>query len=313
MLSLCKEYYQVFLAQGVLLGASFALIAIPATSIPPLYFRKNRALSQGVTIGGSSLGGVIWPIVLDQLLNKHKLGWGWTIRTVGFMLIPLSLIVILTVRRPRDTRSDAEKQLNKKLVVKRDYSVLRSLTAIMLFLGLASAFLGFFSPLYFVSTYAVSIGMSENFAFYLVSIANAASLFGRILPGYFADRYLGSFNLLICSCVLSAIVTFCWTTATSVAGVVVWIAAYGFASGAILSLQVVCASGLGSPEIAGAAIGVAMTSASLAGLFGSPIAGELVKQGYTALSCYAAAVLLFAGGCVTVARLSKDRRLLVKV
>jgi len=72
--------------------------------------------------------------------------------------------------------------------------------------------------------------MSSSLAFYLVSIINGASLFGRVLPGIVGD-HLGRFNMLAFSMFVASIVAFCWTTATSVAGLIVWTIAFGFASG----------------------------------------------------------------------------------
>lgn len=62
MVSLCKEYWQFFLAQGMLLGIGMCFIAIPASGMVPRYFKRNRGLATGFTVAGSSLGGVIWPI-----------------------------------------------------------------------------------------------------------------------------------------------------------------------------------------------------------------------------------------------------------
>jgi len=75
--------------------------------------------------------------------------------------------------------------------------------------------------------------MTPTLAFYLVSIVNGASLFGRILSGIVADRF-GRFNMLAASAFAAGIITFCWTTATSAAGLVVWTVAFGFASGVSL-------------------------------------------------------------------------------
>ncbi len=72
--------------------------------------------------------------------------------------------------------------------------------------------------------------MSRSLAFYLVAAINAASTFGRVLPGFLADRY-GRFNLLILSAFTGGIVAFCWTSATSQAGLIIWSLAYGFSSG----------------------------------------------------------------------------------
>ncbi len=87
--------------------------------------------------------------------------------------------------------------------------------------------------MFYISTYAVAIGMTPTLAFYLVSIVNGASLFGRILSGIVADRF-GRFNMLAASAFAAGIITFCWTTATSAAGLVVWTVAFGFASGVSL-------------------------------------------------------------------------------
>jgi MFS transporter, MCT family, solute carrier family 16 (monocarboxylic acid transporters), member 10 len=40
----------------------------------------------------------------------------------------------------------------------------------------------------YIDVSAVSFGISENFAFYLVAIANAASAVGRLSAGVLADK-----------------------------------------------------------------------------------------------------------------------------
>lgn len=318
MVSLCREYYQFFLAQSVLLGAGMSLIAIATSTVVPKYFHRNRALAQGISIGGSSLGGVLWPIALDQMLNKNDVSFGWTMRIVGFIMIPLLVLVLLLVRPPPAVAADASHaeggDLREKIETKpkKTLSVLKQPTFVLLCCGLAVAYFGFFAPIFYVSIYAPSLGFSENFAFYLVSILNAASLFGRILPGIIADRY-GSFNCLTISALISGIVVFCWTEATSKAGLVVWTLAYGFTSGAILSLQFACATSLASPESRGTAMGIALASVSLTGLFGTPIAGELVEQGYLTLSCFAGAMLMAGGVLIGAARFAKSRVLFARV
>jgi hypothetical protein len=45
-----------------------------------------------------------------------------------------------------------------------------------------------FTVLTYVGVSATNIGISSDFAFYFVAIANASSLFGRYLAGSLADR-----------------------------------------------------------------------------------------------------------------------------
>ena len=249
MISLCREYYQFFLAQGVLLGFGFSLLSIPATSVSPLYFQRNRGLAQGVIIAGSSLGGVIWPIVLDQLLRRDGISFGWSMRIVGFIQVPLLALVFIGVRRPPTTRAPKEtnsetstgdgttpKVETKQKQKREDLASLRHPSFILLCSGLAVFYFGFFAPLFYVTTYAISLGTSESLSNYLIAILNAASLFGRILPGYLADR-VGHFNVMVFAMLGSGLVCFCWTAVTSSAGLIVWSLAYGFVSGVSLLLD----------------------------------------------------------------------------
>jgi nitrate/nitrite transporter NarK len=120
-----------------------------------------------------------------------------------------------------------------------------------------------FSPFFFTTSYSTSLGHPASFSFYILSIMNGASLFGRVLVGMLADTY-GAFNLTCLSALSGTVVCYCWTTATSQAGLVIWCIAYGFSSGAVLSLQMQCAAALSTKETYGTAVGLAMGFISIA-------------------------------------------------
>jgi MFS family permease len=60
MLSLAKEYYSIFLCQGVCLGLGVGCMFAPALSVPTHHFLKRRALAIGLVSTGSSCGGVVF-------------------------------------------------------------------------------------------------------------------------------------------------------------------------------------------------------------------------------------------------------------
>jgi hypothetical protein len=43
-------------------------------------------------------------------------------------------------------------------------------------------------PFFYIQDYALKLGVNDDIAFYLLSIMNAASLFGRLIPNWLADR-----------------------------------------------------------------------------------------------------------------------------
>ena len=56
MTSICHEYWQFILAQGVVVGIGNGLLFLPNIAIVPQYFSKNKALASGIVAAGSSIG-----------------------------------------------------------------------------------------------------------------------------------------------------------------------------------------------------------------------------------------------------------------
>lgn len=220
MLSLSSKYYQIFLTQAFLFGVGISFILLPAMATVSYYFTKYRSLAMGIIVSGSSLGGVIWPIALDRLFSE--VSFGWTVRIAAFIMIPLLGLSCLTIRRPTEFANRPKP--------KADFSCVKNSVMIFLAIGLFLIYLGLFSPFFYITSWTISLGKDSNLAFDMISVVNASSLFGRILPGLIADR-VGNYNVLFVVGVLSGLVACCWTKATSVGGIVVFSLAYGLSSG----------------------------------------------------------------------------------
>ncbi|RAK93849.1 MFS monocarboxylate transporter [Aspergillus costaricaensis CBS 115574] len=311
MTSLCKQLYQFILAQGILLGISLSLLTCPMIALVGQHIKIKRGAAVGIVIGGSSLGGVLWPIIVNELLKKPNIGFGWTMRIVGFIMLPLLTVTCFCCRpaappappsqahpEPESEKPSPAPQPHKE----PEPSLLKNPTLHLTCLSFFIIYFGMFSPFFYVSSYGVAKGFSSSLSFYTISMLNGASLFGRIIGGILADKY-GRFNVCIVFTILSGVVCLCWTKATSVAGLVVFAVAYGFASGAILSLQQACALQLATPKTVGLAVGVVMGATALSAMAGIPISGALVqKYGFLALSIYAGVSLLVGGVLLGVAR-----------
>ncbi|KAI1151290.1 putative MFS monocarboxylate transporter [Nemania diffusa] len=326
--SLCSQYYQLFLSQAVLLGASMSFIITPCVAVVSRRIPHRRGLALGIAIGGSSIGGVVWPIALQQLLYIDGVSFGWVQRAIGFIMLPLFAVACLTVidaekELPQTTTADSEKSSEGSVLggsgsesspgekAKRPITVMfKNLTFVLLCLGLGLVYFGLFTPFFYISTYAVDKGTSSSTAFYLISAINAASFFGRVIPGHLADQY-GHFNLCTLSVLISGIIGFTWTAAYSLPGMIIWSIAYGFTSGAVISLQSACVGKISKREEQGTALGLVMGCVSIAALVGTPISGQiLLRAGYLGLGVWTGATLLAGGVVLAAARLRLDRRIL---
>ncbi|KAL4963680.1 MCT family MFS transporter [Aspergillus stella-maris] len=294
MTSLCTEYYQFMLAQGVLVGITTGFLQFPAFAAVSQYFDKKRAAALGLAVAGSSIGGVVLPIALSKMLNSSSLGFGWSIRIIGFIMLPMMAFSCLTVTArlpPRKTDFFIPSAFKNKLFV-------------LLIAAFFFMILGMFSPIFFVPTYAVSRGMDATLASYLLAILNGASTFGRIIPGILADKF-GRINAFGIGGIATGIIICCMNEAESNASLIAFSAIFGFWSGTIISGGSTAITMVPkNPQEFGTYLGMGIGLCGIAALIGPPVSGALVDRygGFLELSIFSGVMCLVGG---TIALLSK--------
>lgn len=158
----------------------------------------------------------------------------------------------------------------------------------------------FYLPMLYLPLFGKTAGgiHDGNLAFYLISIANGASVFGRLLCGLVATA-IGPIETCGLAVASSAIVLFCWFAVVSPAGLIVWSIAWGFISSAIVAMPGAIVPGLApSVTVIGTRTGMLWTAVAIGMLIGSPIAGALIENGSGQINWWR--VQLFAGICMTV-------------
>jgi MFS family permease len=233
------------LAQGLLNGLSMGLLAAPAMAVVGHYFRQKRAIAMGIAVSASSIGGVISPVMLNRLLNSTSMGFGWSVRIVGFLALALLTFSCLTLVERLPPRGGS-------LFLP---SIFKDPVYVLAVTGLFLTLWGLYTPLYYIVTYSEAHGVGTEIAFYMQAIMNGASFFGRVIPGIAADRF-GVFEVILVMNISTAILEFCWILTKSDAGIIVFAAIYGLCSGAIVSMFPACLSQIApSPDVIGTYIG----------------------------------------------------------
>ncbi len=335
MASISTEYYQLLLSQGVCSAIGVAAIFQPckparlpachlSLSLPPsprsaansmhtaitalsTWFAKKRGMTMGVVASGSSIGGVVFPIMVSRLIAT--VGYGWALRTCAFLILALLLVAIATVRARPGSRGHA---------LKPDMAApFREFGFVMLMVGMFMLSFGIYVPITFIPVQALAGGMAPELVQYLVAILNAASLFGRLGSGIASD-YVGRYNAFVTSCYATGIVMLAlWIPSTgNDAAVIAFAVLFGFFSGAYVGLIGALVADISPlPEI-GFRTGLIFLVASLPGLTASPIAGAIyAHSGNWVDTRIFAAVFCIAGTTAILAtRIHRSGfRLLVKV
>ncbi|GME26830.1 putative mfs monocarboxylate protein [Neofusicoccum parvum] len=281
--SACKKYYQFLLCQGILLGISSGLIYAPAVAVVGHYFHRKRPMVLAIASTGSTLGGIIFPVMLTRLLNHSSLGFGWTQRCVAFLASSLALVSCATVRPGIPPRKGA--WLLPEAFLNPAYT-----------LQVAGLFLiswGLWTPFFYLSTYGLRHGMDASLATYLVAVINGGSFVGR-MGGGAAALALGQFNLVAAASLASGVLVLCWLCIASTGGLVALAALYGATSGMVIALMIATLGIVAPrPNQIGTYIGMGSGIVGIAALTGTPITGALISRygGYDQ-------AIIFSGVCI---------------
>lgn len=98
MTSISTRYWQLFLAQGICTGIGNGLQFCPCVSLVSTYFSTKRTTAIAIAAAGSATGGMIFPAIVKALLPK--IGFGWSVRVLGFVILALDLLAF-ALSRPR--------------------------------------------------------------------------------------------------------------------------------------------------------------------------------------------------------------------
>ncbi|KAI9731414.1 MAG: hypothetical protein M1835_003530, partial [Candelina submexicana] len=278
------KYWHFIIVFGILGGLGTSLIFTPAVSAIGHFFLVRRANASGLATTGGSVGGIMFPLMLQSTFPK--LGFAWSTRIMGFIILFLVIVANILIRSRLKPKKGAS--------VLPDFTIFKDLTFSLTTAGTFFMEWGLFVPLTYISSYALAHGLPMALSYQLIAILNVGSFFGRWLPGYIADK-LGRFNTMVITVALCLITTLAlWLPAgNSVPMLIVYAIIFGFASGSNISLTPVCVGQLCDTKEYGRYYATCYTIVSFSTLTGIPIAGQIVEAengGYRGL-------ILFTGMC----------------
>jgi len=291
MLSLCTVYWQVMLTQALCVGIGTGFLFIPSVAILATYFTKKLAFATGIAASGSSLGGVLYPIILHKL--HPQIGFPWAVRVIGFIALATLLVPNLCMK-VRVLPAERRKMI--------DTTAFKSLPFMLFCIGSFICFCGLYMPFFFLQTYAIANKITtEDFAFYLLSLLNATSIFGRIVPNFVADK-IGPMNMIFPCAIISGVLIFCLIAVHNLGGIVIFTLLFGFFSGSLVSLPPTVIVHLTKDRrYIGTRLGMCFGFVAVGTLIGSPIGGVILRQkGFTSAWIFGG-VLATAGGLIIAA------------
>ncbi len=276
-----------------------SLLITPSIAAIGHFFQKRRGFASGVASTGAGIGGVIFSLTLTSLFDR--VGWAWAVRILGFVCIVLLVFANLFIRK----RLSAAKNSSPH----PDFRIFRDPAFAYLTAGVFLLEFGLFVPLAYISSYALSEGFYPTFAFQILPILNAGSVFGRLFPGWLADK-IGPYNSNLLSLLISIFGCYVvWLPfGDTTPGLVIFAALFGFATGNNISITPVCVSRLCHTQQYGRYYATCYTVVSVSCLIGIPIGGSIVQAtngDYWALIVFVGLTQVAALLCIYAAKVCK--------
>ncbi|KAL0576987.1 hypothetical protein V5O48_004997 [Marasmius crinis-equi] len=281
----CTKYWQFMLCQGILQGIACGCVFGPTMGVIGHWFKKKRGRAMGLTAIGSSVGGTIFPIASRRLIAQ--VGFPWTMRILGFILLFCLAIPNITLARRLPPKNIKGGLFNLDAFKNPAFSFYTASSLV--------TFLGLYTVLTYIDVSAVSVGVSDDISFYLVSIANGSSGLGRLAAGLLVDR-IGAINFIAPTTFLAGILTYAWPFAHSLGPLIAVAVIYGFMCGTYVSSFMIPLFEMGEIQDIGRRSGMVMTIGAIGALTGPPISGAInnATGGFEKVGYYAGTMVIFS-------------------
>ncbi|KAF4456889.1 hypothetical protein F53441_1100 [Fusarium austroafricanum] len=222
-----SQLWIMFLTLGLGVGLGNGLMSCPMLAVISQHFTARRGLALGITMCGSCTGGLIYPVLMRQLIPT--LGFPWTMRIIA--LIQLVTLAMANICLKPKTKG----QKTSGLV---DWSAFQDVRfnhyAMATFLSL----LGLYISIFFVVDYSrtsVSPPFSYKDSLNLLLVFNGVNIIGRFGSGFIADK-IGVLTLFIPIVVATSVTLVAWIPVKTAVTMYVWTVFCGIFSGGIQSL-----------------------------------------------------------------------------
>ncbi|KAF4307281.1 mfs transporter [Botryosphaeria dothidea] len=205
--SFAKEIWQLFLSQGVCFGWGMGFLFVGSVGVVPQWFTTRRSFANGIAASGSGLGGLMYSLATNAMIQHISLGWAF--RILGICAFTVNTVCALLVK-------DRNKKIGSSQLA-FDYRLFRRPEFLLLMAFGFLSMLGYIVLLFSLPNYAQSgIGLSAHQGSVIGAVLNLGQALGRPPIGYFSDN-VGRMNM-------AAIMTFL----AGLFSLVIWIFAKSF-------------------------------------------------------------------------------------
>jgi len=300
MTSLWQLYFfYMFNALGYMCGGP-----LPNQVLVSRWFDKGRGKAMGIIYLGIGVGGMLVPQIAQKL--NENFGWHKALMILGFMMIAIAFPMAWFVK---ENPEGAQQQVKKDQPKVPFASILKSWPFYLLAIGSMcsiGAVAGTTQNLkLFIS---LDLKFSQKDAADVLSIVLGASIVGRLLMGWLADRMPKKYVMILIYTLVALSIPLLYLTDTP--GIIYLFAfIFGVALGGDYMIIPLMAAELFGVKVMGRVMGLIITVDGLAEAFAPMLAARLRDQSGSYANGFAALIILAVIGTIAISMLPKRKEI----
>jgi len=212
LMSTVSSIVHVYLIWALMIGVGSSCGITPILSTLPKWFNKRRGLVIGITFAGFSVGGIMWPPVVERLIAN--IGWQSTYMVVGLIILVIITALAQLMRQspqkmglqPYGEKGKVESTPRMQDSAAMGFTLNQALKTVPYWLIALYRFCSMFVfqlIIVHIFPHAVDVGFSEITAAIIISITSISSTISRLLASFIADRIGYRLTLFLSASVLT--------------------------------------------------------------------------------------------------------------
>ena len=291
------EFYSMYMlmALGYMCGGP-----LPNQVLTSRWFTKSRGKAMGIAYLGIGVGGMLVPQMAKWL--NMQMNWRSSLVVLGVMMIVIALPMALFIKEnppgySKEPKTGESKIPFKNILKNKSFYllVIGSMCSIGAVAGVSQNLKLFFS---------LDLKYTQGEAANVISLVLAASILGRLLMGWLADRYPKKYVMMLIYSLVSISILLLYFASTP--GVIYLFAfIFGIGLGGDYMIIPLMAAELFGVKVMGRVMGLILTVDGLGEAFGPIMAGGLRDYSGSYAMGFTALIVLSVFGTIAVSLLPK--------
>ncbi|KAG8782812.1 hypothetical protein FRC12_020384 [Ceratobasidium sp. 428] len=276
--SFATQAWHLIFLQGICFGIGGGGLYAPVFVYLPEWFSVRKSLACAIIFGGAGAGGMVYPIIINYLLET--LGFRWTLRIwTGFVLISSSVALIFMKPRLPLLGPPAVPNVGLWTRIKQQHwSFLYNLLFISISITSFIQSLAYFPVSLYMPVYTSSLGLPPLNGTIVLAVFNLSSVISQMLLGHLCDIAPYPYVIVASGVGASLSAYLLWGFAHNLGLIFAFVIVFGSLSGGFTSVWPTACSDIVGPDhqaIMSNVLGMLSVVKGIAAVIGPVVAASL--------------------------------------